>query len=65
MTLSLPEDLGRAVVQCAEKFGLRPDELVDRAIRSYLRLESELEAEMKDWQRMGLRAWAVVEESLQ
>jgi hypothetical protein len=60
----LKPSLGRSVLQCAEKIGLRPEELVDRAIRWYLRLEAELESEMKDWQRMGLRAWAAIEESL-
>ena len=61
MTITLTEDLEQDLARRAELLGVSPEELARRVIRSYLRADPELEAELRNWQRMTWHAWGVVE----
>jgi hypothetical protein len=64
MSITLTEDLENDVNARSKQLGLSPDELVHRAVTSYLQIEPELAAELRDWQQSTWNSLAKLEESL-
>jgi hypothetical protein len=62
MTITLASELERDVVDRAEQLGVPADEVVRRAVKWFLELDTDFQRELQDWQRMTWKAWDIVEE---
>ena len=64
MTINLPAELKRDLLERARELGVTVDDVIGWALVRELYVDRELQTEFDDWQRTSWEAWAKVEDSL-